>query len=96
MYLCKNHNGTDKKLEKPTNIKEREDNPSKRLYTMDYIMTDTSTIQLDGSVIKELKRLKRSQREIYTELIKSLIETAKKPNLKTSTMNFCIKSNRKK
>ena len=59
-------------------------------------MTDTSTIQLDKSVIKELKRLKRSQRETYTELIKSLIETAKKPNLKTSTMNFCIKSNRKK
>ena len=96
MYLCKNHNGTDKKLEKPTNIKEREDNPSKRLYTMDYIMTDTSTIQLDGSVIKELKRLKRSQREIYTELIKSLIETAKKTKLKNQYDEFLHKIQQKK
>jgi predicted CopG family antitoxin len=59
-------------------------------------MTDTSTIQLDKSVIKELKRLKRSQRETYTELIKSLIETAKKTKLKNQYDEFLHKIQQKK
>lgn len=42
-----------------------------------YIMKKTSTIQLDKSVIAELKKLKRYPLETYTELIKFLIEEKK-------------------
>ena len=59
-------------------------------------MTDTSTIQLDKSVIRELKKLKKSQRETYTELIKSRIETAKKTQLKNQYDEFLHKIQQKK
>lgn len=59
-------------------------------------MKDASTIQLDKSVIKALKKLKKSQRETYTELIKSLIEIAEKSELKNQYDEFLHKIQQKK
>lgn len=59
-------------------------------------MADTSTIQLDKSVIRDLKKLKKSQRETYTELIKSLIEMAEKTQLKNQYDEFLHKTQQKK
>ena len=59
-------------------------------------MADTSTIQLAKSVIRDLKKLKKSQRETYTELIKSLIETVEKTQFKNQYDEFLHKIQQKK
>jgi len=59
-------------------------------------MKETGTIQLDKSVIVELKKLKRYPRETYTELIKSLIEEEKKNQNKNQYDEFLHKIQQKK
>ena len=57
---------------------------------------DISTIQLDKSVILDLKKLKKSPRETYVELIRYLITLAKRNDLKNQYDEFLHKTQQKK
>lgn len=59
-------------------------------------MKDASTIQLDKSIITDLKKLKKSPRETYAELIRSLIDLAKRNELKNQYDEFLHKIQQKK
>lgn len=59
-------------------------------------MKDVSTIQLDKVIIKDLKKLKSSQRETYSELIRSLIDLANRAELKNQYDEFLHKIQQKK
>ena len=51
-------------------------------------MTQVTTIQLDKSVVKALKKLKKHPRQSYNELILTLIECAKKSATKNQYDEF--------
>ncbi len=60
------------------------------------MVKEISTIQLDKSVISDLKKLKRSPRETYVELIRYLITLAKRDDLKNQYDEFLHKTQQKK
>jgi hypothetical protein len=49
---------------------------------------DVTTIQLKKSVVKELKNIRKYQRETYNETIMNLIKTAKEPAKKRQYNEF--------
>ncbi len=51
-------------------------------------MTQVTTIQLDKSVVKALKKLKKYPRQTYNELILTLIECAEKSATKNQYDEF--------
>ena len=51
-------------------------------------MTQVTTIQLDKSVVKALKKLKKHPRQSYNELIQNLIECAVKSATKNQYDEF--------
>ena len=60
------------------------------------MVKEVSTIQLDKSTISDLKKLKRSPRETYVELIRYLITLAKRDDLKNQYDEFLHKTQQKK
>ena len=60
------------------------------------MVKEISTIQLDKSIISDLKKLKRSPRETYVELIRYLITLAKRDDLKNQYDEFLHKTQQKK
>jgi len=54
-------------------------------------MNDVTTIQLDKSVVKALKRIKKYQRQTYNEIIMNLIEMVKKAKMRNQYDEFLHK-----